>query len=91
MSLIPICGEQAGAVAVPPLLPAGAARGLCKNHDVLGDEAREFQFQPQPAVNVAEDQRLDRDRAKGYREGGQKSVSRSMRFRELLILQNAVA
>ena len=69
MSLIPICGEQAEADAVPPLLPAGAARSACKDNDVLGDQASEFQFQPQPPANVAVAQRLDRVRAKGVPSG----------------------
>jgi hypothetical protein len=50
-----------------PLSPAGAAWGLCKDHDVLDRRPRELQFKPQPPVNAAEAQGLNRVRAKRHR------------------------
>jgi hypothetical protein len=62
-------GKQAEAGPVPPLRPAGAARGLRKDHDVLGHGSGEPQLDAQPPVNVAEAQRLSRVGAKGHRRG----------------------
>ncbi|HUK91095.1 MAG TPA: hypothetical protein VLZ81_11890 [Blastocatellia bacterium] len=52
---------------MPPLLPAGAARSLGKDHDVFEDGAGELQFEPQSPVNVAEAQGLNRVGAKNHR------------------------
>jgi hypothetical protein len=62
-------GEQAEAGPVAPLLPAGAAWGLGKDHNVLGHRSGELQLDAQPPVCVAEAQRLNRVRAKGHRRG----------------------
>src|SRR5208282_3711026 len=62
-------GKQAEAGPVPPIRPAGAARGLRKDHDVLGHGSGEPQLDAQPPVNVAEAQRLDWVGAKCHRRG----------------------
>ena len=78
-------GQEAEAGPMPPLLPAGAARGLGKDHDVLGDGTKELQLNAQPAVHVARAQRLNRAWPKATGAGGQNSISRPMQARELLI------
>ena len=64
-------GQQAQVGDVPALAAAGAARGLAKDHDVLGHGAGDVQEQPDAVVVVGDDQLADGVGAKDHRGGGQ--------------------
>ena len=87
MSLTPLrgTGSRPRAGPVAPLRPAGAARGLGKDHDVLGYGSRELQLEPQPPLTSRRLNASTGLEPKATGAGGQSSNGRPMRARALLM------